>query len=139
LVVKGIMSKEDACIARDSGVDGIVVPNHGGRQLDGAVSPLRVLPVIAEAVGGTIPVMMNGGVRRGSDVLKAIALGAAFVFVGRSFVYAAAIGGEAGVSHAINILSSEVSRNMGLLGINSLGEMRPDRLLRLSGVDGGRT
>jgi L-lactate dehydrogenase (cytochrome) len=139
LVVKGIMSKDDACIARDSGVDGIVVSNHGGRQLDGAVSPLRVLPAIADAVGGTIPVMMDGGIRRGSDVLKAVALGAAFVFVGRPFVYAAAVGGEAGVSHAINILSSEVSRNMGLVGINSLGEMRPDRLLRLSGVDGGRT
>jgi L-lactate dehydrogenase (cytochrome) len=139
LVVKGIVSKEDACTARDSGVDGIVVSNHGGRQLDGTVSPLRVLPVIADTVGGTIPVMMDGGIRRGSDVLKAIGLGAAFVFVGRPFVYAAAIGGEAGISHAINILSSEISRNMGLLGINSLGEMRPDRLLRLNGVVGGRT
>jgi L-lactate dehydrogenase (cytochrome) len=139
LVVKGIMAKEDAIIARDSGVDGIVVSNHGGRQLDGAVSPLRVLPAIAEAVGGTIPVMMDGGVRRGSDVLKAIALGAAFVFIGRPFIYAAAVGGEAGVSHAINILSIEVSRNMGLLGINSLREMHSDRLLRLSGVDGSRT
>jgi L-lactate dehydrogenase (cytochrome) len=139
LVVKGIMAKEDAIIARDSGVDGIAVSNHGGRQLDGAVSPLRVLPAIAEAVGGTIPVMMDGGVRRGSDVLKAIALGAAFVFIGRPFIYAAAVGGEAGVSHAINILSIEVSRNMGLLGINSLREMHSDRLLRLSGVDGSRT
>jgi len=110
LVIKGIMSKEDACIARDSGVQGIVVSNHGGRQLDGAVSPLRVLPAIVEAVGSTIAVMMDGGVRRGSDVLKAIALGAAFVFVGRPFIYAAAIGGEAGVSHAINILSTEISR-----------------------------
>jgi L-lactate dehydrogenase (cytochrome) len=139
LVIKGIMSKDDACIARDSGVDGIVVSNHGGRQLDGAVSPLRVLPAIADAAGATIPVMMDGGVRRGSDVLKAIALGAAFVFVGRPFVYAAAIGGEAGVSHAINILSTEIGRNMGLLGINSLQELHADRLLRLSGVDGSRT
>ncbi|RDI59751.1 alpha-hydroxy acid oxidase [Microvirga subterranea] len=138
LVIKGIMSKEDACTARDSGVDGIIVSNHGGRQLDGTVSPLRALPMIVDAVGATIPVMMDGGVRRGSDVLKAIALGAAFVFVGRPFVYAAAIGGEAGVSHAINILASEISRNMGLLGINSLDEMHPDRLLRLSGVAGTR-
>jgi L-lactate dehydrogenase (cytochrome) len=138
LVVKGIMSKEDACIARDSGVNGIVVSNHGGRQLDGAVSPLRALPAIADAVGASIPVMMDGGIRRGSDVLKAIALGATFVFVGRPFVYAAAIGGEAGVSHAINILSTEVSRNMGLLGISALGDLNPDRLLRLSGVGGGR-
>ncbi|GEO14390.1 alpha-hydroxy acid oxidase [Microvirga aerophila] len=135
LVVKGIMAKEDACIARDSGVDGIVVSNHGGRQLDGAVSPLRVLRGIAEALAGTIPIMMDGGVRRGSDVLKAIALGAAFVFVGRPFVYAAAIAGEAGVSHAVRILSTEIDRNMGLLGINSLREMSPDRLHRLSHVD----
>ncbi|MBV8525482.1 MAG: alpha-hydroxy-acid oxidizing protein [Acetobacteraceae bacterium] len=131
LVIKGIMSKEDACIARDSGVQGIVVSNHGGRQLDGAVSPLRVLPAIADAVGSTIAVMMDGGIRRGSGVLKAIALGAKFVFVGRPFIYAAAIGGEAGVSHAINILSAEINRNMGLLGINSLREMQPDLLLRL--------
>lgn len=139
LVVKGIMAKEDACIAWDSGVDGIVVSNHGGRQLDGAVSPLRGLPAIAAAVRDSIPVMMDGGDRRGSDVLKAIVLGAKFVFVGRPFVYAAVIGGEAGVSHAINILSSEISRNMGLLGINSLGEIGPDRLLRLGGVERGRT
>ncbi|WP_262272643.1 MULTISPECIES: alpha-hydroxy acid oxidase [Microvirga] len=139
LVVKGIMSKDDARIARDSGVDGIVVSNHGGRQLDGAVSPLRVLPAIADAVGATMPVMMDGGIRRGSDVLKAIALGAAFVFVGRPFVYAAAIGGETGVSHAITILSTEINRNMGLLGINSLGELGPERLLRIRGVDGSGT
>ncbi|MBM6583898.1 alpha-hydroxy-acid oxidizing protein [Microvirga sp. BT689] len=139
LVLKGIMAKEDACIARDSGVDGIVVSNHGGRQLDGAVSPLRVLPAIADAVGDSIPVMMDGGVRRGSDVLKAIALGAKFVFVGRPFVYAAAIGGEAGVSHAINILSTEVSRNMGLLGVNALRDLNPDRLLRLRDSSGGPT
>lgn len=136
LVVKGIMSREDACIARDNGVDGIVVSNHGGRQLDGAVSPIRVLPAIADAVGASIPVMMDGGVRRGSDVLKAIGLGANFVFVGRPFVYAAAILGEAGVCHAISILSMEINRNMGLLGINSLREMSPDRLINLGHVGG---
>ncbi|MBM6595298.1 alpha-hydroxy acid oxidase [Microvirga pudoricolor] len=137
LVLKGVMAKEDACMARDCGVDGIVVSNHGGRQLDGAVSPLRVLPAIADAVGGAIPVMMDGGIRRGSDVLKAIALGAKFVFVGRPFLYAAAIAGEAGVSHAIDILSTEISRNMGLLGINSLGEMGLDRLIHLKHIDVG--
>ncbi|UEM21459.1 alpha-hydroxy-acid oxidizing protein [Skermanella mucosa] len=132
LVVKGIMAKEDACIVQDIGVDGIVVSNHGGRQLDGTVSPLRVLPTIADAMGGSIPVMMDGGIRRGSDVLKAIALGATFVFVGRPFVYVAAIGGEAGVSHAIDILLSEISRNMGLLGINALGDLKANRLMRLN-------
>jgi L-lactate dehydrogenase (cytochrome) len=131
LVVKGIMAKEDAIIARDRGADGIIVSNHGGRQLDGTVSPLRVLPGIADAVGSTIPVMLDGGIRRGSDVLKAIALGARFVFVGRPFNYAAAIAGEAGVTHAIAILSEEMNRNMGMLGINSLADMRVDKLLRL--------
>jgi L-lactate dehydrogenase (cytochrome) len=130
LVVKGIMRGEDARIARDHGVDGIVVSNHGGRQLDGTVSPLRVLPEVVAAAGG-MPVMMDSGLRRGSDVLKAFALGATFVFVGRPFLYAAAIGGEAGVLHAIDILSTEINRNMGLLGINTLAEMRPELLFRL--------
>ena len=131
LIVKGIMAKDDASIARDRGVNGIIVSNHGGRQLDGTVSPLRVLPDIVDAVGSAMPVMMDGGIRRGSDVLKAIALGAKFVFVGRPFVYAAAIGGEDGVRHAINILSSEIDRNIGLSGIRSLDEMTRDRLLEI--------
>lgn len=131
LIIKGILAGQDAVIARDSGVDGIIVSNHGGRQLDGAVSPLRVLPAIAEAVGATIPVMVDGGIRRGTDVLKALALGARFVFVGRPFLFAAAIAGEAGVSHAVAILSAEVERNMALLGIDALSEMRRDRLLEL--------
>jgi L-lactate dehydrogenase (cytochrome) len=130
LVVKGIMSGEDACIAREHGVDALVVSNHGGRQLDGAASPLRVLPSIADAVGASIPVMMDGGVRRGSDVLKAIGLGAKFVFVGRPFLYAAAVAGERGVAHGIGILAMEINRNMGLLGINSLEEMKLDRLIK---------
>ncbi len=135
LVVKGIMAKEDARIALDKGVDGIIVSNHGGRQLDGTVSPLRVLPGIAEAVGDAIPVMMDSGIRRGTDVLKALALGAKFVFVGRPFLYAAAIGGEVGVTHAIRLLSSEINRNMGLLGINAPGEMGRDRLLEPGNLD----
>jgi L-lactate dehydrogenase (cytochrome) len=88
LVIKGVLSVEDARMARDCGVDGIIVSNHGGRQLDGAVSPLRVLPGIVGAVG-ELPVMMDSGIRRGNDVLKAMALGAKFVFVGRPFNYAA--------------------------------------------------
>src|SRR5439155_11537087 len=116
IVIKGILDKDDARIARDSGVDAIIVSNHGGRQLDGAVSALRVLPGIVAACKD-IPVMMDGGIRRGTDVLKAMALGAAFVFVGRPFNYAAAIGGEAGVRHAIDILASEIDRDMAMLGI----------------------
>jgi len=122
IVVKGILHRDDARIAREMGADGIIVSNHGGRQLDGAVSPLRVLPGIVEACPD-IPVMIDGGIRRGSDVLKALALGAAFVFVGRPFGYAAAVGGEAGVGHAIGLLQQEVSRNMAMLGINGIMEL----------------
>ena len=127
LVVKGIMSPEDAKIACESGVDGIIVSNHGGRQLDGTVSPLRVLPAIVPAAGN-MTVMMDSGVRRGTDVLKALALGAKFVFVGRPFNYAAVVGGEAGVAHAIAILKGEVYRDMAHLGINTLSEFGPQFL-----------
>ena len=130
LIVKGLMSADDARAARDCGVQGIIVSNHGGRQLDGAVSPLRQLPGIVAAMGD-LPVMMDSGIRRGNDVLKALALGARFVFVGRPFNYAAAIAGEAGVRHAIDILTQEILRNMALLGINNLDEVRDGRVVHL--------
>ena len=131
LVIKGILDAGDARIARDAGAEGIIVSNHGGRQLDGAVSPLRVLPGIVAACPD-VPVMMDGGVRRGTDVFKALALGAKFVFVGRPFAYAAAVGGEAGVRYAIRLLSDEVHRDMALLGITSPAELAPDRLVHLA-------
>jgi L-lactate dehydrogenase (cytochrome) len=127
LVVKGILDKDDARIARESGVDGIIVSNHGGRQLDGAVAPLRVLPGIAAEAGG-MTVMMDSGVRRGTDVLKALALGAQFVFLGRPFFFAAAIAGEAGIRHAVSLLQDEIDRDMALLGIKALAEMRRELL-----------
>ena len=135
-VLKGILCGEDARIARELGCDGVIVSNHGGRQLDGAVSPLRVLPEVV-AQSGDMCVMIDCGFRRGSDVLKAIALGARFVFVGRPFLYAAAIAGEAGVRHAIDLLAAEVLRDMGLLGINRLDEMGPDRLMHVGPRVGG--
>jgi L-lactate dehydrogenase (cytochrome) len=122
LVVKGIMAPADARIARESGIDGIIVSNHGGRQLDGTLSPLRVLPAIVPEAGA-MTVMMDSGIRRGTDVLKALALGARFVWVGRPFNYAAVVAGEAGVRHAIGILQGEVYRNMSLLGVNSVAEV----------------
>ena len=128
LVIKGILNPADARIARDAGADGVIVSNHGGRQLDGAVSPLQVLPSIVTACPA-IPVMLDGGIRRGSDVLKALALGARFVFVGRPFAYAAAVAGEAGVAHAIRLLAQEISRNMAMLGVNSLDELDADKHL----------
>ena len=132
LVVKGLMSADDARIARDTGADGIIVSNHGGRQLDGTVSPLRVLPEIAAAVGNDIPVMMDSGIRRGTDVLTAIALGARFVFVGRPFNYAAALAGQAGVVRAIRILADEVQRDLGLMGLLSIDEVGPGQLRRIA-------
>jgi L-lactate dehydrogenase (cytochrome) len=133
LVIKGILAAEDARIAKDCGVDGLILSNHGGRQLDGAVSPLRVLPE-TRAVVGDLPLMIDSGIRRGTDVLKAIALGADFVFVGRPFNYAAAVAGEAGVLHAAGLLAGELHADMGLLDLNSLSEAIPALLLRLRGV-----
>jgi L-lactate dehydrogenase (cytochrome) len=124
LVVKGILAAEDARRAREAGADGVIVSNHGGRQLDYAVAPLRALPAV-RAVAGEMTVMLDGGVRRGTDVLKALALGADFVFVGRPMLFAAAIAGETGVAHAIRLLREEIERDMALLGISSLAEMTP--------------
>ena len=132
LVIKGILDKADAVASRDAGADGIIVSNHGGRQLDGAVAALRVLPGIVAACP-EIPVMIDGGVRRGTDVLKALALGAKCVFVGRPFGYAAAVAGAAGVSHAIGLLSAEVDRDMAMLGIPDLRALGPGQLMRVKG------
>jgi len=133
LVLKGILDVADARRAREHGVDGIVVSNHGGRQLDGVVSPLRVLPAIAAEAGG-MAVMIDSGFRRGTDILKALALGAQFVFVGRPFLYAASVAGAEGLHHAIRLLKDELSRDMAMLGITTLAEMTRDRLLPAKGI-----
>jgi L-lactate dehydrogenase (cytochrome) len=130
LVVKGLLSVEDALQAQRAGADGVVLSNHGGRQLDGAVSPMRVLEDVVAAVGPSYPVLVDGGFRRGSDVLKAIALGARLVLVGRPFNYAAAVAGEAGVLHAITLLREEVDRNLAMLGATSCSELGPQHLVR---------
>jgi len=122
LVVKGVLDPADAMRARDVGVDGLIVSNHGGRQLDGAVASLDALEEIAAAVSG-ITLMLDGGVRRGTDVLKALAAGARFVFLGRPFMFALAAAGGVGVRHAFSILRSETERDMALLGINRLSEL----------------
>ena len=128
LVIKGILDVRDARMAVENGADGLIVSNHGGRQLDGTVSPLRVLPGIVRACP-EVPVMVDSGFRRGTDVLKALALGAKFVFVGRPFNYAAAVAGEAGVRKAISLLRDEVSRDMAMLGVTSVADMRDDFLM----------
>lgn len=126
-MVKGILGAEDAVRARDCGADGVVVSNHGGRQLDGAVAPLDALPAIRRAAG-EMTVMLDGGIRRGTDVLKARLLGADFVWLGRPFLYAAAVAGEAGVRHAAALLAEEVDRDMAQLGVRRLAELRPEML-----------
>jgi L-lactate dehydrogenase (cytochrome) len=128
LVLKGVLSPQDVRMARESGVDGIMVSNHGGRQLDYTVAPLRMLPAV-RSEAGNMTIMLDSGVRRGTDVLKALALGAHFVFVGRPFLYAATIGGEAGVHHATTLLREEINRNMAMLGINTLAEMKRELLV----------
>jgi L-lactate dehydrogenase (cytochrome) len=128
LVVKGILDVRDARLAVDHGADGLIVSNHGGRQLDGTASPMRVLAGIVQACP-EIPVMVDSGFRRGTDVLKALALGARFVFVGRPFNYAASVAGEAGVRKGIALLRDEVSRNMAMLGVTSTQDVRGDVLL----------
>jgi L-lactate dehydrogenase (cytochrome) len=130
LVIKGVLSERDSRRAASVGADGIIVSNHGGRQLDGAATPLEMLPRIVDQVGHQTVVMMDSGVRRGGDVLKAVALGARMVFLGRPFMYAAAVGGEAGVRHAIDLLRSEVDRNMAMLGARSLAEVTTERLTK---------
>lgn len=130
LVLKGILSPEDALMARDHGADGVIVSNHGGRQLDASLASLRALPAVVAAMGPDYPVMIDGGIRRGNDVLMALALGAKFVFVGRPFNYAGAVAGQPGVTHAIGILATEIARNMAMLGVLSPAELGPQHLRR---------
>ena len=132
LIVKGLLHPEDAIKARNAGADAIIVSNHGGRQLDHAIAPLHALPAIVAAVPD-LPVMIDGGIRRGTDILMALALGAKFVLIGRPFNYAASIAGEAGVAHVIDLLKTEINRDMAMLGVNHCSELTPNMLVR-SGV-----
>lgn len=116
LIIKGVMSAQDARRAVSLGVDGIILSNHGGRQLDGALSTMDVLPEVVAEVNGRIAVMLDGGFRRGSDVVKALALGADAVLFGRATTYGLAAGGKAGVERAIEIMRTEIDRVLGLLG-----------------------
>jgi len=126
-VVKGILSPEDARIARESGVDGIVVSNHGGRQLDMCVSPMDVLADV-KAQSGEMKILVDSGFRRGTDILQALALGADFVLIGRPFQFACAYAGERGVRHAISLLANELDIDLALLGLRSVNEAGPDML-----------
>jgi L-lactate dehydrogenase (cytochrome) len=123
LVIKGILSPEDARLAAEHGADGIVVSNHGGRQLDGAPSSIAALPAVAEAVGSRMTVLFDGGIRRGHDVIKAIALGAHACLIGRAFVYGLAALGEAGVERVLGILAADMDSALALLGRRNIAEI----------------
>jgi isopentenyl diphosphate isomerase/L-lactate dehydrogenase-like FMN-dependent dehydrogenase len=123
LVIKGILTREDALLAVEHGADAVWVSNHGGRQLDGVPAGLDALPEVVEAVGGRCEVYVDGGVRRGGDVLKALALGARAAFAGRAVACGLAVGGEEGVRHVLALLRDEIRLGLGLLGCASPGQV----------------
>jgi isopentenyl diphosphate isomerase/L-lactate dehydrogenase-like FMN-dependent dehydrogenase len=123
LLVKGILTAEDAVLAMKHGADGIVVSNHGGRQLDGVAAGITALPEVVQAVGGRIPVIVDGGVRRGTDIFKAIALGASAVMTARPVCWGLAVGGEEGVVQVLGILRAEFENAMALAGVKTVGEI----------------
>ncbi len=130
LVVKGILHPDDAREARARGVDGIIVSNHGGRQVDGAIATLDALPAIAEAVGADMAVLLDSGVRSGADVVKALALGADAVLVGRPYLWGLALDGQAGVEAVLRMLLAELDLTLALSGIRDVAELGPELLAR---------
>jgi (S)-mandelate dehydrogenase len=133
LIVKGIMSVEDACLARQHGADGIVLSNHGGRQLEGAHAPIEVLPAVADALGDSLHILLDSGVRRGADIVKAVALGARGVLLGRAPLYGLAARGEAGVDHVLALLYEEMVTTMTLLGCTGIDTLHE----RIAGAQPG--
>lgn len=130
VLVKGVLAPEDAGLALEHGAAGIIVSNHGGRQLDGAMATADALPDVISAVGGRAPVLVDGGIRRGSDVVKALAMGASAVLIGRPCLWGLALAGEEGVHTALEHLRVETARNMALLGCRSVGELSPACIVR---------
>ncbi|MCF6521849.1 alpha-hydroxy-acid oxidizing protein [Streptomyces sp. JJ36] len=130
LVLKGVLHPDDARRAAAAGVDGVVVSNHGGRQVDGAVAALDALPAVAEAAGGELEVLFDSGVRTGADVLKALALGARAVLLGRPYVYGLGLGGEDGVLHVLRSLLADLELTLGLSGHRTLADLGPGSLHR---------
>jgi isopentenyl diphosphate isomerase/L-lactate dehydrogenase-like FMN-dependent dehydrogenase len=123
VVIKGVLTAEDAALAVEQGADAIVVSNHGGRQLDSVVATIDALPEVVAAVNGRVPVLMDGGIRRGTDVLKALALGATAVLIGRPYVWGLAAFGQAGVQRVIELLRAEFKLSMALAGKPNLASI----------------
>ena len=128
IILKGILHPEDAKMALGHGIDGILVSNHGGRQVDGSVSSIEMLPAILEAVQGQVPVLLDSGIRSGADALKAIALGASAVGIGRPYAYGLAVDGQAGVEAVLKNFLAEFDLSMGLVGAKSVLELKPELL-----------
>src|SRR6185369_16663944 len=127
IIVKGVLTPGDAVLAVEHGAAGVLVSNHGGRQLDGVVSTCEALPAVVDAVAGRAEVLVDAGIRRGTDVLKALALGARAVIIGRPYLWGLAVDGEAGVSRVLELLHQELILAMGLTGRPAIGEI--DRTL----------
>jgi L-lactate dehydrogenase (cytochrome) len=125
IVVKGVLTGDDARRAVDEGAVAVVVSNHGGRQLDCVAASIRALPEVVNAINGRIDVLMDGGVRRGSDIVKALCLGARAVLIGRAYAYGLAAAGEAGVTRALEIFRDDLERTLRLLGCESVSELNP--------------
>ena len=129
VIIKGILDPEDAKKAVEIGADAIIVSNHGGRQLDGALSSIRMLPAIVQAVGGQIEIHLDSGIRSGQDVLKALALGADGVMIGRAYIYGLGAMGEKGVTTALDIIHRELDTTMALCGRRAINKVDRDILL----------
>jgi len=131
VVVKGVQTVDDAVRCADMGIDGVLLSNHGGRQLDRAPIPFHLLPAVVAEIGDDVEVMIDTGIMSGADIVAAIALGASFTLVGRAYLYGLMAGGRAGVDRAIEILSDEITRTMKLLGVNSIAELEPGHVTQL--------
>lgn len=132
LMVKGLADPNQARVALDAGVDAIVISNHGGRQMDGAVATIEILPEFVAAVGGKMPILIDSGFRTGPDIVKALALGATAIQIGRAAAYAAATAGEAGVAHAIEILRAEIDTTIALCGVTRIADLNPKFVRRIA-------
>jgi lactate 2-monooxygenase len=131
ILLKGILHPADAAAAVEHGMDGVVVSNHGGRQVDGAIATMDALPGIVEAIGGRAAVLLDSGVRSGADVFRALALGAAAVGLGRPYTWGLAVGGEAGVREVIRNLRADFDLTMGLAGVASAADIDRDSVTRV--------
>lgn len=139
LIVKGIMTAEDAHLALEAGADGVMVSNHGGRQLDACLASIDALPEVVEAVAGRAPVLLDGGIRRGTDVVKALALGATAVGIGKPMFFALAVDGEKGVVSVLQMLKQETEAAMALCGCRTVEDITPQHVtLHPTGSFGGR-